>query len=229
MNRVTLLPPAGAAANNRFAFDLYGRLRRNRTGENLCFSPFSISAALAMVHAGTRGQTAREISSVMRGGDAQEIRPPRYSDEFSNRESRPPEFFQIANALWAHEDYPIRGDYDYLLGRKYDAEIRNVDFVNEREPTRRVINDWISRKTNGRIPMLLDSPLSPLTRLILTNAVYFRSAWATPFDRSRTKREPFFVAPGDATDVWMMHDTLFTPYVEGDGYRAAALEYEDGP
>jgi serpin B len=215
----TLAAPGGATANNRFAFDLYARLCEQNPGENVCFSPFSIAAALALVHAGARGDTAREIEAVLRLDPGRAVKPPRVLDGHP---------FRMANAAWVHEEYPIRPNYAALIRRDHGADVRTVDFVREREPTRRVINDWVERKTSGGIANLLSRPLPAATRLILTNAVYFLARWERPFDRDLTKREPFFVLPGRPTDVWMMHQTIRTIGVESDGFRAAGIEYEGG-
>ena len=51
-------------ANYTFAFDMYHNLRVSE-GENLFFSPYSISLALSMVYAGARNDTAVQIESVM--------------------------------------------------------------------------------------------------------------------------------------------------------------------
>ena len=224
-----LMAPAGATANNQFAFDLYARLVDGNFDENICFSPFSIAAALSMLHAGARGDTAREIEAVLHVQPGKRLEPARFQDAFGQRVDSAAQPFQMANAMWAHDGYPIRAEYAALLRQRYDAEIRSVDFVQDGEPTRRIINDWVSRKTNQRIPMLLIEPLHVRTGLILTNAVYFLGKWASPFDRALTKREPFYTRPHQPVDAWMMHKTTFGYGVEGDGYRAAAIAYEDGP
>jgi hypothetical protein len=62
-------------------FDLYARLATENTGENLFFSPYSISTALLMTTEGARADTADEMGKVLgfpealrrTGGDAQKI------------------------------------------------------------------------------------------------------------------------------------------------------------
>jgi len=222
-----LMAPAGAKANNRFAFDLHAHLAAASPGENICFSPFSISAALAMLHAGARGDTAAEIAVVLRADPSTKIEPARLQDASGKPLPSQPLPFRMANALWAHDGYPIRADYATLLRDRHDAEIRSVDFIHDAEPTRRIINDWVSRKTSGLISDLLTDPLHPLTRLILTNAVYFQAKWLTPFDRDLTQRQPFHLESGSTADVALMHRRLYGRYAEGHGYRTAAVEYEN--
>ena len=222
------MAPAGAKANNRFAFDLYAHLAAAPPRDaNLCFSPFSISAALSMLHAGARGETAVQIANVLRADPSTKIEPARLQDAHNNPVPREVKPFRMANALWAHDGYPIRTEYATVLRERHDAEIRSVDFVQDGEPTRRIINDWVSRKTNGRIQNLIQEPLHPATRLILTNAVHFLAKWRVPFDRDLTKLKPFHCESGETAPVWLMHKRLHARYVEGDGFRSAAVEYED--
>jgi serpin B len=206
---------AGAQANNHFAFDLYARLAKPE--ENHCFSPFSIVSALKMVHAGARGETARQIESVLHLQPGHKPDPPTAGRTY----------LRSANAMWAHDGYPIRKEYAQLLTERFDAEIRSVDFEHEAEPVRGIINDWISRKTNGKINDLIDPPLDSQTRLILTNAVYFLSNWQKQFDRKLTRPEPFFVRPDRAIDAPLMRRQLYTRYIETDRYRAAEIQFVD--
>jgi serpin B len=224
-----LMAPAGAKANNRFAFDLYAHLAANAgPSENVCFSPYSISEAQTMLHAGARGETAEQIKQVLRCDPSTKIEPARLQDAYGKPLPPQPTPFRMANALWAHDGYPIRAAYAALLREKHDAEIRSVDFVNDREPTRRIINDWVSRKTNGLIADLFASPLPANARLVLTNAVYFEAKWLSPFKRELTERQPFHLESGATTEVQLMHKRLYARFVEGDGYQSAAIEYENG-
>ena len=127
-----LMAPAGAKANNRFAFDLYAQLAASAPRDaNLCFSPFSISAALSMLHAGARGETAAQIAAVLRADPSTKIEPARLQDASNGPVPRDSKPFRMANALWAHDGYPIRAAYAALLRDKHDAEIRSVDFVQD--------------------------------------------------------------------------------------------------
>src|SRR3990172_7179948 len=52
--------------NAQFAFDLYHAVRDGQ--ENMVFSPYSISQALAMVSAGARGETGQQIADTLHFG-----------------------------------------------------------------------------------------------------------------------------------------------------------------
>lgn len=55
-----------AEASNTFALELYQSLQPGFQGENLFYSPMSISTALAMTHMGSRGDTAHQMTKVLR-------------------------------------------------------------------------------------------------------------------------------------------------------------------
>ena len=210
-------PRTGTEANNQFAFDLYAHLVR--PNENLCFSPFSITTALAMVHAGARGETARQIESLLHFPPGKVLSPAGPSTGC----------LQVANAMWAHDGYPIRAEYVQVLQKRFDAEIRSVDFEHEAEPVRRIINDWVSRRTRGKINDLIDPPLNPMTRLILTNAVYFISEWESAFKPQSTRSEPFFIDQNRTVDAPLMRKQLTVRMIDQQTYHGAELEFIDGP
>jgi serpin B len=101
------------------------------------------------------------------------------------------------------------------------------------EPSRKEINAWVSDHTATKIAELLKvGAITSLTRVVLTNAVYLKAPWATPFEKSVTRPEPFHVAAGATADVPFMHrsDSLVAGIV-GDGPKAATvceIPYEGG-
>ena len=83
--------------------------------------------------------------------------------------------------------------------------------------------------TKGKIADLLKpGDLTPLTRLVLTNAVYFKGAWTTPFDPKMTHDGRFTCADGKAITLPMMsREDTFT-FLQGDAYQAVRLPYGAG-
>jgi serine protease inhibitor len=91
--------------------------------------------------------------------------------------------------------------------------VRNVDFAGDPEAARRIFNDWASDQTKGRIKEVLPAgSVTPDTRLILANAVYFLGEWAEPFDVSETKPADFLSAGGKVKTPMMRHDYMNKAY-----------------
>ena len=118
-------------------------------------------------------------------------------------------------------------DFLNLLAENYGAGLRTLDFIAEPEESRVTINDWVSNQTEGRIEDLIPPGLiDDLTRLVLTNAIYFNAAWENPFDEDRTADGPFYLIDGGQVTVPMMKQTNFFGYAKGNGYQTVELPYD---
>jgi serpin B len=220
--------------NTAFALDLYQGLRTEGDG-NLIYSPYSLSLALGMAYAGARGETERQMAGTLHFSLPQEQLHPAFNTLAGELDSRGESTgstegqgfrLNIANALWGQEDFPFRPEFLDLVAANYGAEMRRLDFARE-EKARRAINDWISRQTEGRIEELVPpGALDASTRLALTNAVYFKAAWASPFEPRQTQRGVFHLLDGSSGTVPRMRQTGPFSYAEGPDYQAVQLPYE---
>jgi len=221
--------------NSAFAFDLYRALREQESG-NFFYSPFSISIALAMTWAGARGETEREMADVLHFTLPQDRLHPAFNAldlELAQRgqgaRGRDGKGFRlhIVNALWGQKGYQFLPEFLDTLARNYDAGLRLLDFAGNPEAARGVINDWVSEQTGGRIQDLIPpGAVDALTRLVLTNAIYFNAAWAEPFEKNRTADGPFYLLDGRQVTVPMMRQTAQFGYAEGEGFQAVELPYD---
>jgi serpin B len=90
----------------------------------------------------------------------------------------------------------------------------------------RRINAWVSDKTREKIKELLKRDfISADTRLILTNAIYFKGQWDQPFEKADTRDEDWH-GPSGTAKVPMMHQEGGYLYYEGDGFQAVDLPYQ---
>ena len=220
--------------NSAFAFDLYQALREQKSG-NFFYSPLSISIALAMTWAGARGETEREMAAVLHFTLPQERIHPAFNAldlELAQRgQSKEGQGLRLhlANAIWGQRGYRFLPQFLDTLARNYGAGLRLLDFKGNPEAARKAINDWVSERTEGRIPDLIpEGVIDFLTRLVLTNAIYFKAAWAEPFDKNLTSDGPFYLLDGSQVLVPMMRQTTKLRYVKGDGFQAVELPYEGG-
>ncbi|MGC9467974.1 MAG: serpin family protein [Anaerolineae bacterium] len=221
--------------NQAFALDLYHYLAQISDGD-LFLSPHSITAALAMTYAGARGETEAEMAETLHFNLPQDRLHPAFnaldqalSQRGEGAEGKDGEGFRlhIVNALWGQKDYEFQQAFLDVLARNYGAGLRLVNFIEDAEAARQTINEWVSDQTEGRIEDLIpQGALDALTRLVLTNAIYFNAAWAEPFEERQTEQAPFYLLDGTTVEVPMMHQTTPFDYAAGEGYQAVALPYD---
>ena len=216
-------------ANNQLAFDIYSEFKEKKG--NIFFSPYSISTALAMTYEGAKGTTAEEMQTVLHIPLTPEIRRPAFASVY-NEINKKDKVYQLstANALWGQKDYPFLEEYTNTVERYYGGKITNLDFVTETEESRQTINKWVEDKTNNKIKDLIPSGvLSEMTRLVLTNAIYFKGTWVKQFDKKNTREEDFKTTSGNTIKVPMMSltekDTKFN-YAQTDNLQVLEMPYD---
>jgi serpin B len=220
--------------NSAFAFELYQALRE-RDG-NLLYSPYSISLALAMTYAGARNETAEQMADTLQFLLDQNSLHPAFNwldaalaGRGEGAKGKDGEEFKliIVNAIWGQKDYEFLSSFLDVLAENYGAGLRLLDFITETEKSRVTINDWVCYQTEGRIKDLIPpGVVNVLTRLVLTNAIYFNAAWEYPFDEDMTADGPFYLLDGGQVSVPMMRETESFGYTEGTGYQAVELPYD---
>jgi serine protease inhibitor len=193
-------------SNTAFALDLYQKLKE-KPG-NLFFSPYSISSALAMSYAGARNQTERQMARTLHFNLAQT----NLHDAFGAlgvRMNKVQRWNRItlltANSLWCQQDYPFEKSFLDLVRIRYGGDARQVDFKKSAEAAGTAMNEWVEEKTKGEIKGIIGmGQLTPYTRLILCNAIYFKGNWQNQFKTSDTKPMNFGVNTNQAVTVPMM-------------------------
>lgn len=221
-----------------FAFDLFGKLVAQDGGNgNMVFSPASTSVALAMTYAGANAETRTQMATALRFTLPDATLHAAFNKLLLDLESRNiakhetedgPKSLRLhmADAAWAQRSYEFVPSYLDTLAVQYGAGVHILDFASDPEGSRSVINDWVAEATEDKILNLLQpGAITPNTRLVLTNALYFYGSWDSPFLRETTKDAPFHAAGGDVTVPFMSQRTVL-PYAEGDGYVAASLPYD---
>lgn len=220
------------AGNTQFGLDLYRILRRE--GGNLFFSPYSISLALAMVHAGARGNTATEMARALHFTLEQDALHPAFNVldlDLAGLSDNPAVGgrlqLDIANALWGQSGWSFLPEFLDVLAENYGAGIQLLDLTGAPNEARLIINEWVLRKTLGKIDSLLSpGAIGSLTELVLTNAIYFNATWEYRFDRRLTNSDgTFYPLDGRQVTVPMMEQLAPLGYAEGAGFRAVELPY----
>lgn len=190
-------------ANNQFALELYSKIKEDK---NIFFSPYSISTALAMTYEGAKGQTAQEIQSVFHFPEDPSVRRPAFARIYNQINKKEKTYkLHTANALWAEQTYQFLPEYLNTVERYYGGKTTNLDFITKTEESRKIINDWVEEKTNNKIKDLIpQGAINQLTRLVLTNAIYFKGTWVKQFDKKYTREGDFRISPNNIVKVQMM-------------------------
>jgi serpin B len=215
-----------AADNNRFALDLYAQMRTEQG--NLFFSPYSVSTALAMTYVGARGETAAEMAKTLHFT----LEPKRLHAAFRDliqlhRGGKESYQLSVVNALWGQKDYGFLPDFLNATRTNYGAGLHEVDFRRAVEQARQTINAWVEQQTQNKIKDLLQpDDLSPDSRLVLTNAIYFKGAWMVPFSKRNTYDEAFHFSTERRVQTPMMNQTKYCGYMDGGTFQALALPYQ---
>lgn len=214
--------------SNQFAVDFYQHVRQH--DGNLFFSPTSISTVLAMAYAGAKGQTAEQMAKVLH------FKEPagQVNQEFAkliagwNAGSKEHNFqLDVANAMWGQKGYPFQPAFNQTLQANFGAAIRLVDF-GQSQQARKTINDWVAQQTQQKIQDLMPpDSIAGDTRLVLTNAIYFKAHWDKEFHEGVTQPGEFHVTGDKTTQVPMMRQMEEFRYLKGDGFAALEMTYAD--
>ncbi len=219
-------------ANNRFALKLYSELVKTGSG-NIFFSPYSIFSALAMTYEGARGKTAEEMKTVFNFPENSVLRP--NFTAIYNRINKVVREYELrtGNALWVQKDYPFLEEYLETVEKYYGGKAEALDFIHEAEKSREAINVFIEEQTNHKIKDLIPpGVLDKLTRLVLTNAIYFKGDWKIAFNESLIVEEDFWITPNRSMKVQMMHmhpnETIRFNFVDTRDLQILELPYKGG-
>ncbi len=228
--------------NMYFGVDLYNQLAKSEEG-NLFFSPHSLSTVMAMVYAGADGETASQMRESMsfRPDDSELHRAFNHLNRTLTSEatkkntdgesSGDPFELNLAQGLWVQPDFPVNRSYLETLGTQYGASMQTAPFASSPEEARKTINEWVAQKTAQKIKDLLpQGSVQTNTRLMLTDAIYFKAGWKSPFQTSQTSDGQFTNIDGSTSSVKMMSQRARSGlrHASGSNWQAVELPYVGG-
>lgn len=211
---------------NQFAVDLYGKLAQKNNSSNLFFSPYSLVSALGMTYVGAKGKTESEMATALHFAN-QTIHAnfATLREMLLNKTNLGHNQLKIANALWLQEGYSCQVEMDTAL-ESYGARFKSANFAGQTEEARTTINTWVERETEQKIKELLPpNLLTAQTKLVLTNAIYFKGNWQFPFAEEKTQPIPFTLPEGQTIQVPTMSRTGQFNYTEHSGAQVLELPY----
>lgn len=215
-------------AENRFAFDLYGELGEQEG--NLFYSPFSIATALGMTMEGAVGETYEEMRTTLHFGEDVEDRRAGIATLHEQLLTENDAYeINVANAIWPDDDFPMSEEFASVITGVYGGGAKMLDY-SAPEPARVEINEWVELQTEELIEDLIPAgAIDPLTKMVLTNAIYFKGTWVQEFDEDETRDEPFLLADGSEVEAPLMRltgeDATFN-YAEDATWQVLELPYE---
>ena len=215
-------------SNNEFAFKAYSEM--SKKNGNIFFSPFSLSAALAMVLGGAKGATADQIAAVLQLSPNQKNLHGEYAlllNQLATNDKQTQ--LAIANALWGQKGLVILPPFQNLLRTNYKSELQTVDFAANPQAAAAAINAWAEQNTNGRIKNLVQTnSFSPDSLLVLANAVYFHGKWKNEFYEYSTEPSDFWLDKSQKISVPMMTQTDHFRYFADASLQAIEMPYGEG-
>lgn len=216
---------------NAFTYEFYQEMYNEQGDENLFFSPFSISTLMAMPYAGAEKETAKEFRDIWMFPESREMHRNTWDTLLTDLDSRYDDKaeFRLANSLWVNKDFELLDAYESTVKEHFNARLYQVDFTNEksRKKARKQANKWVEDITSERIrDLITDDMLTPLTRLMLINAIYFKAAWKYPFKESATRKDTFHLDSGKHVMVDFMHEKESMRFYEDEKMKMVGIPYE---
>jgi serine protease inhibitor len=222
---VALSDTSSASPETRFTFKLFQELARRDSSANIFFSPCSVMLCLTMVYDGARGETRRGMANALEfaGLDSNAVDGvvARLRSVLQAREDGVQ--LLLSNSLWCNQGIPVDSSYTARARKIYDADVREINFAAADAVAR--INAWVSEKTAGKIPQMVDR-LDSRTALVALNAIYFKGLWKQPFRRDSTRDEPFTTGSGKEKVMPRMLQRGKFRYFKEHGFQAVVLPYQ---
>ena len=214
-------------ANNQFAVAMYQQLnsQSKQVDANVFFSPYSLTSAVAMLYAASEGDTKAQIQKTFYYPSLPILNP--NSAALYSQFNKPSPNYKLntINDLWLQQGRTSNQAYVDTVKRYYGGQVNTLDFKNNTETSRQVINNKIAKHTNQMIPELLSKEsIKPNTSAILTNAVYFKADWSSRFWVSGDM--PFHYFDGTTSDVDMMFQNTEFKYSEDEQVQVVELPYK---
>ena len=204
---------------NQTAFALFDTLNED---DNCVISPLSINTCLYMAYMGAKGATADAMANALFITTPKETIPPAFDTLYTSLEG-----IHIANSLWIDDHFAILPSYEDLITKTFHGVSSRVSFANPPLATN-TINKWVADQTEGAIEKLFGpDDLDRNTRLVLTNAIYFKGGWRFPFMEGATNASPFYTLDNDRIDVDMMNQKNRFSYFESDEAQYIALPFHN--
>jgi serpin B len=215
---------------NSFSFDFYRRLSTAAKQENISFSPASLRMVMAVAYSGARGSTLEQMSNLLGFDTDHDVFHPHYHDYFSAMLELASDTlvdFRLANKLYVERSAGVLPSFEKDVHQWHEGAFEKVDFIHDAPAVEAEINSWVEQMTQQRITGLIPrGSLTDLTRLVLVNALYVKSAWKYPFDKSNTTQKDFTTTTGSVKKTdFMIQQKKNIKWYESEKFTVIELPY----
>jgi serpin B len=212
-------------ANHKFAFEIFKRVAEEESEENFMISPVSLSLALGMVYNGAESDTKNAFEETLNYQDFLTNETNNLNKEITYHlsDNSQGSLFEIANSIWTEKTFAIKEEFIKKNKEFYDAEVQSLDFYDPNSLQR--INDWVRSKTHEKIPTIIET-LDPNLKMILLNALYFKSDWKYTFKEENTQELPFY-GETSTDNVQMMRLTNDLSFYQNEHFESIKLPYKN--
>lgn len=195
-----------SAAHARFCLSLFQKISDGDSSQNVFFSPLSISAALSMLSLGAAGNTKAQMSQTLHFAGAESQIHAGFMKLLSEMSrAGAPHTLSLASRLYGEQSCRFQETFLSDTRRLYGAELQPLDFISQPEASREIINRWVEQQTHEKIrDLLTEGSVDSLSRLVLVNAVYFKSSWERKFQEEHTHEQQFRTSRNESKPVQMM-------------------------
>ncbi|CAN6287535.1 unnamed protein product [Urochloa humidicola] len=239
MAAISDIPLPSIAHQTRFALRLTAALCASSSSSNAAFSPLSLHVALSLLAAGAGGATRDQLLAALGGGGgggpavvaetlhalAEQVVQLVLAD---GSEAGGPRI-AFADAVFFDASLKLKPAFEEVAVGKYKAETQSVDFKDKAAQVAGEVNSWVEKVTSGLIQELLPpGSVDQNTRLVLTNALYFKGAWTDKFDTCKTEDGEFHLLDGSSVQAPFMsakHKQYIASY---DNLKILKLPYQQG-
>jgi serpin B len=196
---------AVAQASNQFGIALYKQIAAEKPSENQFMSPYSVFTALAMTSEGTANESLEILTKVLGLPASPELHAGVSELAKALGKADAPYALAVANAIWPEKSATLKKEFAEAIAQVYAGACTPLDYAGDDETSRKTINDWVAQKTNDRIKDLLPlGSITELTKMVLTNAIFFKGNWKVQFDPKLTLEQDFALADGKSIKVPLM-------------------------
>ncbi|XP_051006802.1 serine protease inhibitor A3N-like [Acomys russatus] len=216
-----------APDNTDLAFRLHKTLVLKNPGDNVLFSPFSVSASLSVLSLGAKNNTLKQILENIKfiPTETSEADIDQGFGHLLHMLSRPGDQVQISigSAMFIEKHLQILAEFKEKARALYQAEAFKADF-RQPQKAKKLINDYVRKQTQGKIKELI-SDLDKRTSMVLVDYIYFKDKWKMPFDSHNTLKSTFHLDKKRSVKVPMIKiEGQTTPYFRDEELSCSVVE-----